>query len=87
MATPRVAGLAALLFQAKPTASIDEVENAILQSCTLAPGMFASRPNRGYPDAVKALALLTGINLNASESTKKSSKKAVSKAGADSEGR
>lgn len=80
MATPHIAGLAALLFQAKPTASIDDVENAIFGSCTLAPGMFASRANRGYPDAVKALALLTGINLNASKSTKKSSKKAGSEA-------
>ena len=31
MATPHIAGLAALLFQAKPTATIDEVESAIFR--------------------------------------------------------
>ncbi len=73
MATPHVAGLAALLMQANPSATIDEVENAIFQSCSLSPGMFASRANRGIPDAIKALALVSGINLT-SKSSKKSAK-------------
>jgi subtilisin family serine protease len=58
MATPHVAGLAALLFQAKPTATIDEVEQAILGSCTLHGHMDRARAGRGRPDAVRALALL-----------------------------
>jgi len=58
MATPHIAGLAALLFQHKPAATIDQVEKAILDSCTLLPGESAQRQNRGIPDAVKALALL-----------------------------
>ena len=31
---------------------------AIFKSCTLKAGMLASRANRGFPDAVKALSLL-----------------------------
>ncbi|HEU4508128.1 MAG TPA: S8 family serine peptidase [Pyrinomonadaceae bacterium] len=83
MATPHVAGLCALLMQAKPTATIDEIEDAILRSCTLGAGMFASRANRGYPDAIKALAILTGHDLSASKGSKKaannSTKKSASK--------
>lgn len=75
MATPHVAGLAALLMQANPAATIDEIEDAIFRSCSLAPGMFASRANRGFPDAVKALELLTGLSLGASKATKKAATK------------
>jgi subtilisin len=60
MATPHVAGLAALLRQAEPTATIDDIENAILNSCTLPPTMPSYRANRGVPDAAVALARLTG---------------------------
>lgn len=60
MATPHVAGLAALLFQAKPTATALEVEAAIFGSCTLRPGMDAARAGAGCPDAVRALEILTG---------------------------
>lgn len=82
MATPHVAGLAALLMQAKPSATIDEVEDAIFRSCSLAPGMFTSRANRGIPDAIKALALLSGVDLSSKHSKKattKSAKKPVKK--------
>jgi len=58
MATPHIAGLAALLMQAKPKASIDEIERAIFNSCERKPGMLVSRANRGLPNAVKALASL-----------------------------
>jgi subtilisin family serine protease len=34
MATPHVAGLAALLFQKKPDATVDQVEAAILSTAT-----------------------------------------------------
>ena len=58
MATPHIAGLVALLMEAKPRRSIDEIEAAIFKSCALKPGMLPSRANRGLPDGVKALSLL-----------------------------
>lgn len=58
MATPHVAGLAALLRQAAPVASAADIEAAILSSCVLPSSMPADRANRGVPDAVRALALL-----------------------------
>lgn len=64
MATPHIAGLAALLLQAKPTASTSELEQAILGSCSRPAGMTVGRGNRGVPDGVKALELLTGITLS-----------------------
>jgi len=60
MATPHVAGLAALLLQAKPDASTDDLENAIQNSCVLPPTMISARANRGVPDAVVAFQRLTG---------------------------
>ncbi len=59
MATPHISGLAALLFQARPTASIDQVEQAICDSCVRPASMLLDRGNRGIPDAVEALAQLT----------------------------
>lgn len=56
MATPHVAGLAALLMEAAPNASIDDVERAIFRSCDRPAGMPRSRGNRGIPDAEVALA-------------------------------
>jgi subtilisin len=64
MATPHVAGLAALLYQAKPTATVDEVENAIFSSCTRPSTMPKERANRGIPDAVKAIQFLLGRDLS-----------------------
>lgn len=58
MATPHIAGLAALLMQAKPGKTIAEIEAAIFMSCSLKPGMLPFRANRGLPDGVKALSLL-----------------------------
>jgi subtilisin family serine protease len=58
MATPHVAGLCALLMEARPKRTIDEVETAILESCKLAPRMRAERAGRGMPDAKVALSLL-----------------------------
>jgi subtilisin family serine protease len=58
MATPHIAGLAALLMQAKPTRTIDEIETAIFGSCAPLKGVSHDRQNRGVPDAVKALGLL-----------------------------
>jgi subtilisin len=60
MATPHVAGLAALLFEAAPTATPTEVETAIFASCSLGEQMTEARANRGMPDAVRAHDALTG---------------------------
>lgn len=81
MATPHVAGLVALLFEAKPTATISEVENAIYNSCTLA-NIPPERGNRGFPNAVRALAALTNVNVVAPTKgvpSKKGTKKAAGK--------
>lgn len=58
MATPHIAGLAALLMQAVPSASIDAIESAIFRSSRRAAGMQDRRANRGVPDAVLALRIL-----------------------------
>jgi subtilisin family serine protease len=79
MATPHVAGLAALLFEAKPSATVNEVESAIFKSCklgTISPG----RGNRGFPNALLAFSALTGTTLSGSskssiKSTGKGSRK------------
>lgn len=63
MATPHMAGFAALLFNAKPGATIDDVENAILDSCALQPGMLPDRANRGLPNGPRAFERLTGTVL------------------------
>lgn len=65
MATPHVAGLAALLIQAKPSATIQELEEAILGSCVFSAGMTRARAGAGCPDAVRALEILTGVKLTA----------------------
>ena len=65
MATPHVAGLAALLFEACPGATADQIERAILDSCTLTPGMMAERAGQGVPDGPTALAkLLNALGLS-----------------------
>jgi len=58
MATPHVAGLAALLIQAAPRMPVNELETAILESAELLDGMSAARAGRGAPNAAKALALV-----------------------------
>jgi subtilisin family serine protease len=59
MATPHVAGLAALLRQAKPTATVDQIEQAIFGSCAAVPASSTNRTARGVPNAPRALALLS----------------------------
>jgi subtilisin len=58
MATPHIAGLAAILLQARPNATAADVETAIFRSCKLRTGMSAERAGRGFPDAAQALASL-----------------------------
>lgn len=60
MATPHVAGLAALLLQAKPDATVDALEQAILASCVRPASMPEARANHGVPDAARAYAALLG---------------------------
>lgn len=82
MATPHVAGLAALLAQARPNATADELEKAIFSSCRLPSDMLPERGSRGIPDAVVAFTQLTGqppvaIAAAASPSRRKTSRSAA----------
>jgi subtilisin family serine protease len=61
MATPHIAGLAALLLQAKPSATVDELERAVIASCVRPATMPVDRANRGVPDATAALQALVGV--------------------------
>jgi subtilisin family serine protease len=58
MATPHVAGLAALLLEAKPKASVKRLEAALLASCTRPKGMSPERGGKGIPHGVAALEAL-----------------------------
>ncbi len=58
MATPHIAGLAAVLLEARPGATVARLESAIFRSCKRPPGVTQSRGGRGFPDASRALALL-----------------------------
>lgn len=62
MATPHIAGLAALLWQAMPSASVAQIESAIQNSCVLG-AMPHDRANRGLPNGPRAFRLLTGSDL------------------------
>lgn len=65
MATPHVAGLAALLWEAKPEAAAHEIEQAIFASCRRTGSMSESRANRGMPEGAAAFTRLTGVPLTA----------------------
>jgi subtilisin len=58
MAAPHLSGLAALLFEACPDATVAQMQMAIRQSCSLAPSMPKERANLGMPGGVAALAAL-----------------------------
>lgn len=60
MATPHVAGLAALMLQAMPSATHGDIEAAILASCKRPASMSKERANRGVPNGVKAMEHLLG---------------------------
>src|SRR5258708_4410910 len=61
MAAPHASGLAALLWEAFPKATIDQVESAIYQSCARTASLPVARAARGFRDAVKALAALKAV--------------------------
>jgi len=79
MATPHIAGLAALLFSARPQATGREVEQAILASCRRPAGMDEERVNRGVPDAVLALEHLLGRTLTAAKPAQRAASAAKGK--------
>jgi subtilisin len=58
MATPHVAGVAALLFGAYPTATIEKVEKAMLDTCDKLSGENKERYGYGLISPVKALKAL-----------------------------
>lgn len=58
MAAPHVSGLAALLFEACPEASVAQVEAAIFASARRSGHMAETRAGRGMPNAPRALAAL-----------------------------
>lgn len=58
MAAPHLAGLAALLFEACPTATGAQMQTAVCQACARTPAMSPDRANLGMPDGPKALAAL-----------------------------
>jgi subtilisin family serine protease len=58
MATPHVAGLAALLLEAKPKASVQKLEAAIFASCSRPKGMPPDRGGLGIPNGPRALEAL-----------------------------
>jgi subtilisin family serine protease len=61
MATPHLAGLAALLIEACPQATVTQLQAAICKACSRMPTMPVARANLGIPDGVKALAVLKGL--------------------------
>jgi hypothetical protein len=58
MAAACVAGVAALLFQARPDATVDDVERALCDSAEPLPGMPAERQGCGLVNPLGALQLL-----------------------------
>lgn len=74
MATPHIAGLAALLWQAKPAANVNEIESAIFESASRGNTMKEERAGRGLPNGVRAYELLTGSKLAAAPATPASSR-------------
>jgi subtilisin len=58
MATPHIAGLAALLWSGKPNATVDQIEQAVFKSCGPVPLGAAGRTERGLPNAPRAYSLL-----------------------------
>lgn len=58
MAAAHVAGIAALLFQAAPTATVADVQDALLTTCTSLPGSSEYRCGKGLVNPGKALEVL-----------------------------
>lgn len=61
MAAAHVSGLAALLMQGVPSATVDDVERAILESCAPLRGLSPEHFNCSVPDGPRALARLRAM--------------------------
>lgn len=61
MATPHIAGLAALLMSAKPSATIDQVQRAIRESCENPANVDNRRIGAGIPNGLAALKILSSM--------------------------
>lgn len=57
-ATPHVAGLAALLWSAKPTATVGQIHDALVASCQNPQNVDLERIGAGIPDGARALSHL-----------------------------
>lgn len=77
MATPHIAGLAALLLEAKPSATVDELEDAIVRSARRTEAMAAGRASHGVPDGLVALDILLGDTTQIAQATMKKRIKAA----------
>ena len=62
MATPHVAGVAALLIGSEPDATVDDIEKAILKSCTSLNGVPGIRQGAGLVNPSGALNELRNIH-------------------------
>ena len=58
MAAPHLSGLAALLLEACPEATVNQLQTAVCQACVRTAAMPPSRANLGMPDGAKALGIL-----------------------------
>jgi subtilisin family serine protease len=61
MAAPHISGLAALLLEARPEATVNQLEGAIFSSCSASPTLHQDRAGLGLPDAERALARLLNV--------------------------
>lgn len=61
MATPHISGLAALLLEAHPTATVLQLEQAVFASAARSKKVVETRAGRGLPDGVKALQILKDL--------------------------
>jgi subtilisin len=77
MATPHVAGLAALLLEAKPSATAAEIEEAILNSCKPISGEPPLRYGHGIVQSEEALGQLVKVALPATVAAKGRTPKAT----------
>lgn len=61
MVTPHISGLAALLLEAHPTATVLQLEQAVFASAARSKKVVETRAGRGLPDGVKALQILKDL--------------------------
>jgi serine protease AprX len=72
MATPHTAGVAALMMEANPSLSIDEIKQLMKESATNMPGYESWEVGAGYINAHAAVAAAKGYNLDHKKSVNNS---------------